>query len=93
MAVTRAIVAREPTKPQHVNWSLEEVDVFAPGDDEVLVEMRATGICHTDILLSSLPSGAFGLAYPKIVGHEGIAAYFHLLFKQASLLSHGRNSF
>ncbi|CAI7641867.1 unnamed protein product [Penicillium pancosmium] len=71
MTATHAIVAREPTEPLRVNWSLEEVDVHVPGDDEILVEMRATGICHTDILLSSLPSGTLGLAYPKVVGHEG----------------------
>ncbi|KAL2848583.1 chaperonin 10-like protein [Aspergillus pseudoustus] len=67
---TRAIVAREPTT--HPTWSLEEVDIGSPADDEVLVKITASGICHTDILLSSIPSGSpLGIAYPKILGHEG----------------------
>ncbi|KAJ5194893.1 Alcohol dehydrogenase superfamily zinc-type [Penicillium cinerascens] len=54
MVVSKAVIAREPTHPLAVNWSLEDVDVHAPGDGEVLVEMRASGICHTDILLTSV---------------------------------------
>ncbi|KAL4881643.1 chaperonin 10-like protein [Aspergillus karnatakaensis] len=66
----KVIVAREPTG--HPNWSLEGVTIKAPSDDEVLVKITATGICHTDILLSSIPSGTpLGIAYPKIPGHEG----------------------
>jgi Zn-dependent alcohol dehydrogenase len=71
MATTEAIVAWEPTKTNHVNWSLEEVDVGMPGEGEVFVEMSATGICHTDIVLSSVPAGRSGINYPKVVGHEG----------------------
>lgn len=69
---TKAIVAREPEHPRTVNWSLEDVHVHSPGEDEVLVEMRASGICHTDIVLSSVPDGTLGINYPKVVGHEGI---------------------
>ncbi|KAL5332492.1 chaperonin 10-like protein [Aspergillus crustosus] len=66
----KAIVAREPTTTP--TWGLEGVTVHEPGDDEVLVKITATGICHTDILLSSIPSGSpAGIAYPKILGHEG----------------------
>ncbi|KAL4915268.1 chaperonin 10-like protein [Aspergillus aurantiobrunneus] len=66
----RAIVAREPTTTPA--WGLEEITVSPPADDEVLVRITATGICHTDILLSSIPPGSpLGIAYPKIVGHEG----------------------
>ncbi|KAL4867809.1 hypothetical protein BDV12DRAFT_170621 [Aspergillus spectabilis] len=71
MATTQAIVARAPSEPHTVNWSLEEIEVFAPGDGEIFVEMIATGICHTDLVLSSVPEGQFGVTYPKIVGHEG----------------------
>jgi Zn-dependent alcohol dehydrogenase len=71
MVTTEAIVAREPAQLHGVNWSIEKVDVFPPGDGEILVEIRATGICHTDLLLSSLPSGELGITYPKVVGHEG----------------------
>ena len=73
MVVTKAIVAREPVQPLAVNWSLEDVDVHPPGDDEILVEMRASGICHTDIVLTSVPNGAIGITYPKVAGHEGIS--------------------
>ncbi|KAL3451076.1 chaperonin 10-like protein [Aspergillus insuetus] len=67
---TKAIVAREPTT--HPTWAIEEVDIGSPADDEVLVKITATGICHTDILLSSIPTGnPVGIAYPKILGHEG----------------------
>lgn len=69
----RAIVAREPSAGP--TWALEAITVGAPADDEVLVKITATGICHTDILLSSMPTGALGLAYPKIVGHEGASSY------------------
>ncbi|KAL2826292.1 chaperonin 10-like protein [Aspergillus cavernicola] len=68
---TQAIIARDPKDPDTVNWSLEVVDVHPPADGEILVEIRATGICHTDLVLSSVPEGTFGVAYPKVVGHEG----------------------
>lgn len=71
MVIGKAIVAREPIHPLTVNWALEEVNVKSPGEDEILVEMRASGICHTDILLTSVPNGQFGITYPKVAGHEG----------------------
>ncbi|KAJ5632763.1 alcohol dehydrogenase [Penicillium lividum] len=71
MTSTTAIVAHEPTHLMRKKWSLEEVTITTPGDDEILVEMHAAGICHTDILLSSVPTGVFGIQYPKVVGHEG----------------------
>ncbi|KAL4779692.1 chaperonin 10-like protein [Aspergillus varians] len=71
MAITKAIVAREP-RFTALNWALEDITVKDdPGDDEVLVEMVASGVCHTDIVLSAVPSGQFGIHYPKIMGHEG----------------------
>ncbi|KAJ5952819.1 Alcohol dehydrogenase superfamily zinc-type [Penicillium vulpinum] len=71
MVIGKAIVAREPVHPLTVNWSLEEVDVNSPGEGEILVEMRASGICHTDIVLTSVPNGELGITYPKVAGHEG----------------------
>jgi S-(hydroxymethyl)glutathione dehydrogenase / alcohol dehydrogenase len=61
----RAAVAREPGKP----LSLEDVDVEGPRAGEVLVEIKATGICHTDeyTLSGADPEGIF----PAILGHEG----------------------
>jgi len=61
----RAAVAREAGKP----LSLETVDVAGPRAGEVLVEIKATGICHTDefTLSGADPEGLF----PAILGHEG----------------------
>ena len=62
---TRAAVARKAGE----KLSLETVDLDGPREGEVLVEMKATGICHTDefTLSGSDPEGIF----PVILGHEG----------------------
>lgn len=70
MVLTQAIVAREPLEGPAVNWALEEVEVSGPGDNELQVEIRAVGVCHSDLVISSVPS-AEGMAYPKVLGHEG----------------------
>ncbi len=47
---------------------MSEVELEAPRDDEVLVRMVATGLCHTDITMGSfLPAEMF----PNVFGHEG----------------------
>lgn len=62
---TRAAVAFEAGKPLEV----VEVDLEGPKSGEVLVEMKATGICHTDeFTLSGADSEG---AFPAILGHEG----------------------
>ena len=62
---SRAAVAFEAGKPLEI----VEVDVEGPKAGEVLVEIKATGICHTDAftLSGDDPEGAF----PAILGHEG----------------------
>jgi S-(hydroxymethyl)glutathione dehydrogenase / alcohol dehydrogenase len=62
---TRAAVALEAGKP----LSIETVDLDGPREGEVLIEIRATGVCHTDAftLSGEDPEGAF----PAILGHEG----------------------
>ena len=62
---TRAAVAFEAGKPLEV----VEVDLEGPKAGEVLVEIKATGVCHTDAftLSGDDPEGAF----PAILGHEG----------------------
>jgi S-(hydroxymethyl)glutathione dehydrogenase / alcohol dehydrogenase len=62
---TRAAVAFEAGQP----LSVETVDLDGPREGEVLVEIRATGVCHTDAftLSGEDPEGAF----PAILGHEG----------------------
>jgi len=62
---TRAAVAFAAGQP----LSIETVDLDGPRAGEVLVEVHATGICHTDAftLSGEDPEGAF----PAILGHEG----------------------
>jgi S-(hydroxymethyl)glutathione dehydrogenase / alcohol dehydrogenase len=62
---TRAAIAFEAGQP----LSIESVDLEGPRSGEVLVEIRATGICHTDAftLSGDDPEGIF----PAILGHEG----------------------
>jgi aryl-alcohol dehydrogenase len=47
---------------------LEEVELDAPRDGEVLVELRATGVCHTDL---GAIDGQVDMPYPVVLGHEG----------------------
>jgi S-(hydroxymethyl)glutathione dehydrogenase / alcohol dehydrogenase len=62
---TRAAVAWKAGEP----LSIETVDIEGPKAGEVLVEVMATGICHTDAytLSGADPEGIF----PAILGHEG----------------------
>jgi S-(hydroxymethyl)glutathione dehydrogenase / alcohol dehydrogenase len=62
---TRAAVAFEKAKPLEI----VEVDLEGPKAGEVLVEIMATGICHTDefTISGADPEGLF----PAIMGHEG----------------------
>ncbi|KAF1847645.1 NAD(P)-binding protein [Cucurbitaria berberidis CBS 394.84] len=68
---TTAIVSDVP-KDGQVQWRRQRVQLRAPREDEILVRIIASGICHTDLVLSSIPPGAPGSSpYPKILGHEG----------------------
>jgi S-(hydroxymethyl)glutathione dehydrogenase/alcohol dehydrogenase len=62
---TRAAVAWKAGAP----LTIETVDLQGPRAGEVLVEVKATGICHTDqyTLSGADPEGLF----PAILGHEG----------------------
>ena len=62
---TRAAVAYEAGKP----LAIETVTLNGPKEGECLVEIKATGICHTDEFTRSGedPEGLF----PAILGHEG----------------------
>ncbi len=61
----RAAVARAAGQP----LSIETVQLEGPKEGEVLVEIKATGVCHTDkfTLSGADPEGIF----PSILGHEG----------------------
>ncbi|MBU8539649.1 S-(hydroxymethyl)glutathione dehydrogenase/class III alcohol dehydrogenase [Falsiroseomonas tokyonensis] len=62
---TRAAVAWAAGKP----LSVTEVEIGGPKAGEVLMEVKATGLCHTDLytLSGADPEGLF----PAILGHEG----------------------
>ena len=61
----KAAVAHQAKKP----LTIETVDLEGPKAGEVLVEIKATGVCHTDAytLSGADPEGIF----PSILGHEG----------------------
>src|SRR5215510_320216 len=61
----KAAVAHQAGEP----LAIETVDLDGPRSGEVMVEIRATGICHTDEFTRSGadPEGLF----PSILGHEG----------------------
>src|SRR3712207_9070468 len=61
----KAAVAFEAGKP----LSIETVQLEGPQEGEVLVEIKATGVCHTDAftLSGADPEGLF----PSVLGHEG----------------------
>ncbi len=61
----KAAVALEAGKPLQI----EEVDLEGPKAGEIMVEIKATGICHTDhfTLSGADPEGLF----PAVLGHEG----------------------
>jgi len=62
---TKAAIAWKAGAP----LTIEEVDLEGPRAGEVLIEVKATGICHTDYytLSGADPEGIF----PAILGHEG----------------------
>ena len=62
---TKAALALEAGKP----LVIDDVDLEGPKEGEVMVEIKATGLCHTDwfTLSGEDPEGAF----PAILGHEG----------------------
>ena len=62
---TRAAIAWEAKKP----LTVETIDLAGPKAGEVLVEIKASGVCHTDeYTLSGLDSEGI---FPCILGHEG----------------------
>lgn len=62
---TSAAIAWKAGQP----LTIEQVDLAGPKSGEVMVEIKATGICHTDYytLSGADPEGLF----PTILGHEG----------------------
>ena len=48
-------------------WKFEHLLTREPNEDEFLIEVIATGVCHTDI-------SGYGGIYPRVLGHEGISS-------------------
>ena len=61
---TLAAVVTEIGKP----LSLMELDIEEPRDDEILVRIVATGVCHTDLVVQA---GMLPVPLPVTLGHEG----------------------
>jgi hypothetical protein len=60
------------TSDQHT-WTWTDLLTRPPLEDEFLVEMVATGVCHTDIF-------GYGGIYPRVLGHEGTHMHIHSSF-------------
>ena len=63
MKITAAVV-REKSEP----FVIEELELDDPRDDEVLVRMAGSGLCHTDLVARD---GFMPIPNPAVLGHEG----------------------
>lgn len=63
MKITAAV-----TRATKSPMSLETIDIEPPRDDEILVRLVATGICHTDL---AMRDQVFPVPQPIVLGHEG----------------------
>ncbi len=62
---SRAAICIGPNRPLEI----DEIEVAGPGAGEVLIEIKASGLCHTDY---HLIDGSMTVSpYPVILGHEG----------------------
>ena len=61
---TKAAVLWELGKP----WEIEELELDAPGEGEVLIRYTHAGLCHSD---EHLMPGHIVPRFPMVVGHEG----------------------
>lgn len=69
---SRAAVLEEPIDDHEFSEqrpvSIQTVEVPDPEGEEVLVEIEATSLCHTDV---GFALGHFDVPYPIVLGHEG----------------------
>lgn len=65
MTKCRAAICEETGKP----FVLDEIEVDDPREGEVLVKLRATGICRTDLL--AWKGKTENVTLPAVLGHEG----------------------
>lgn len=78
---TKALVSHEVKG----SLKLEEIQLDALQPNEVLVEIQATGICHTDL---SCMDGVLPASFPSVFGHEGTWAVLYVFPTQ--LIQNGR---
>jgi Zn-dependent alcohol dehydrogenase len=71
MRMTAAVMHEQGLPPPYANsnpFRIEEVELEGPGPGEVLVEVRAAGLCHSDL---SQVAGSVKRPLPIVGGHEG----------------------
>lgn len=61
----QAVLLEEPGQPA----VLRDVVIDSPGPGEVLIQLAASGVCHTDLTIKMQNGG--GMAFPIVLGHEG----------------------
>ena len=61
----RAVLLNEAGTPA----TIEDIVVDAPGPNEVLIRLVASGVCHTDLTIKALNGN--GMKFPIVLGHEG----------------------
>lgn len=70
MAEGRAIVCSDTH--ENGGWKMQEIFTSKPKKGQLLVQMVASGICHTDAMIGGMPDGSSPIAfYPRVLGHEG----------------------
>jgi len=50
-------------------WEVREMPTPEPGPTQVLIRIRASGLCYTDVHIAS---GALGVSFPHVIGHEPV---------------------
>ncbi len=61
----KAVLLEEPGAPAVVR----DILIDSPGPNEVLIEVVASGVCHTDLTVKMLNGN--GMSFPIVLGHEG----------------------
>jgi Zn-dependent alcohol dehydrogenase len=70
---------------------LVELELRKPQAGEILVKLRATGICHSDL---STTTGALPFPVPIVLGHEGtLNSYYYYLDALLPIVSYRLRSF
>jgi Zn-dependent alcohol dehydrogenase len=64
----QAIVSYKPTAHGQPDFRVQSLSIRDIREDECLVQIVATGLCHTDLAVASRHDSI----YPRVLGHEGI---------------------